>query len=663
MTKRFFAGLLASLLLLTSALRAHDPFAGIKAAGLFRGYRTVLQIDPVLFVPSLWIPPYLLPVALVNRRASVYGLNTGIATPMARKIYGLSCPLLFCKADTMKGISLSGKNTFNRCQGLSVAVWQTIDEINSPALTVALWQECHLENKGVQLGLVNTVSADSYHREAPFADLIPAGIYGKIAKDTLHYVQSSVVTIPGNTAQIGIFNSANDGLQIGILNRNPNSWLPYSPLLNFSRPRKSISQRMTVSGLDLATWTTFSYTISGLDSPSQSVSDVTYEAIPDRRFGDVAGTEHFSKHQLGQPQPIHLIQSITEYDQHGDMTRITRVSHHELKLFSNIIKRTSKADRDIVLDSYHKLIAWHDHPDKLRALLDDRSAFFWMRDYQQSMMAKIAAEGGNEPAYVTLAWQTLFSEFVYDCPDTFRNIHLLLNEQGITTPDMLAQHPELLDKLFNDPDDMSLANTTDAILDLFFVRCRFSPNQQDAFGRTPLMRLMQHAARRKHSPLDWQRVLERFNSYGVNWSLADAEGKRYLDYAVAMQVKDMDAVLPRLLNYNNTTLSAANTPGHRLLAYARNIDNIQSLVNQGLDLNAKDAQGRTLLHIRPVMVKELVGLGMDINAKDNEGNTPLVHLLKYVNATGTMLDNEGKSISPADAGNYIKVFTDLQSHP
>jgi len=345
------------------------------------------------------------------------------------------------------------------------------------------------------------------------------------------------------------------------------------------------------------------------------------------------------------------------------MTRITRVSHHELKLFSNIIKRTSKADRDIVLDSYHKLIAWHDHPDKLRALLDDRSAFFWMRDYQQSMMAKIAAEGGNEPAYVTLAWQTLFSEFVYDCPDTFRNIHLLLNEQGITTPDMLAQHPELLDKLFNDPDDMSLANTTDAILDLFFVRCRFSPNQQDAFGRTPLMRLMQHAARRKHSPLDWQRVLERFNSYGVNWSLADAEGKRYLDYAVAMQVKDMDAVLPRLLNYNNTTLSAANTPGHRLLAYARNIDNIQSLVNQGLDLNAKDAQGRTLLHIRPVMVKELVGLGMDINAKDNEGNTPLVHLLKYVNATGTMLDNQGKSISPADAGNYIKVFTDLQSHP
>ncbi len=557
MAKRFTAVLVAFVILLTSSLCAHNPFSGMESAGLFDSFRTVLQIDPVIILPILF-PPCLLPVALVNRHASVYGLNTGIATPMAGKIYGLSCPLLFCKAEAMSGISLTGVSIFDSCQGLSVAACQNIGKNIGPALTVAFWQECSLENKGMQLGLVNIVSGNpSYHGgKVPLGELPKNSIYGELREDSLHRVSSYVTNMPSNAVQIGIFNSANDGLQIGIINRNPYSWLPYSPLFNFSRPRQPTSHRMTVSGLDLATWTTFSYTIDGLHLPSQTVSEVTYETITYRPYSGQVATEHFRKHRLGRSQPIHLIRSIIEYDQHGKIIRDTSISHDELGLFGKIISLTGEADRDIVLDTYDKMIAWHDQPGKLRALLVDRSGFFERRKRDQSDMAAIVAKGGSEPAYVTLAWQKFFPKYENLASKTFRNFRLLLKEQGITRPNMLAQHPELIDQLFLNPDGLSLAEISDAELDLLFVYCCFSPNQQDGFKRTPLMRLMHCAGKRTHSPLDWQRVLARFNSYGVDWSQTDAEGKRYLDYAVALQVDDMDAVLELLHDYCKTTLPA-----------------------------------------------------------------------------------------------------------
>ena len=42
-----------------------------------------------------------------------------------------------------------------------------------------------------------------------------------------------------NILQIGAFNSANDGLQIGLLNYNPNALIPWMPLFNFSSVNKN----------------------------------------------------------------------------------------------------------------------------------------------------------------------------------------------------------------------------------------------------------------------------------------------------------------------------------------------------------------------------------------------------------------------------------------
>ena len=39
-----------------------------------------------------------------------------------------------------------------------------------------------------------------------------------------------------NYLQIGVFNSARNGLQIGLLNYNPKAFIPWMPLFNYSSP-------------------------------------------------------------------------------------------------------------------------------------------------------------------------------------------------------------------------------------------------------------------------------------------------------------------------------------------------------------------------------------------------------------------------------------------
>ena len=46
-----------------------------------------------------------------------------------------------------------------------------------------------------------------------------------------------------NFLQIGIINMADDGLQIGLLNHNPNALIPWMPLFNYSSGKKSLPPR------------------------------------------------------------------------------------------------------------------------------------------------------------------------------------------------------------------------------------------------------------------------------------------------------------------------------------------------------------------------------------------------------------------------------------
>ena len=130
---------------------------------------------------SLW------PVHLCNPRTEIYGilLSPGIFG-FADKVYGVSCGAIVMMAEN---------------NGLAANIYSF--GIKNNSLAVGLFNAWE-RNNGVSIGLANFIHDN---------------------KDG------------GNTIQIGVFNQANSGLQIGLLNYNPNALIPWMPLINWVIPR------------------------------------------------------------------------------------------------------------------------------------------------------------------------------------------------------------------------------------------------------------------------------------------------------------------------------------------------------------------------------------------------------------------------------------------
>ena len=127
------------------------------------------------------------PLHLCGNRTTICGLNLSPGlVGFSWKVYGISCGQ----------IVLLGENN-----GLAASIWSLGDKNNGLAVGgFNAWAK----NNGVSMGLANFV----YDKKS-----------GR------------------NTLQIGVFNQANSGLQIGLLNYNPNALIPWMPLVNLVIPR------------------------------------------------------------------------------------------------------------------------------------------------------------------------------------------------------------------------------------------------------------------------------------------------------------------------------------------------------------------------------------------------------------------------------------------
>ena len=168
--------LLAVLTLFSCNLFAHgEQFFG---TGIIRDAKwTPLQI-------SVW------PVHLCSPRTDVYGLavSPGLIG-FGNRVYGISGGLIFFQGANY-GVTTGILSCGVQNNALSLGVFNS-------------WKK----NNGVSIGVANFV-----HDQ---------GSDG----------------ISRNTLQIGVFNQANSGLQIGLLNYNPNALIPWMPLINFVIPR------------------------------------------------------------------------------------------------------------------------------------------------------------------------------------------------------------------------------------------------------------------------------------------------------------------------------------------------------------------------------------------------------------------------------------------
>ena len=165
--------LMAVLTLFSCNLFAHGE--QFFGTGIIRDAKwTPLQI-------SVW------PVHLCSPRTDVYGLavSPGLIG-LAGKVYGISGGIIFFQGENYgvtTGICASGMKN----NALSIGVFNS-------------WRK----NNGISIGLANFIENKKEGR---------------------------------NTLQIGVFNQAHSGLQIRLLNYNPNAAIPWMPVINFVIPR------------------------------------------------------------------------------------------------------------------------------------------------------------------------------------------------------------------------------------------------------------------------------------------------------------------------------------------------------------------------------------------------------------------------------------------
>lgn len=146
---------------------------------------------------------------------NVYGANLGIATLLTGECYGIAINV-FSVLKENNGISLGIGNVGIKNNGIFTGIFTSgQDNVGISLGIINLWEN----NAGVLVGVFN---------------------YKIEHEETSHGVAIGVINISKkNTFQLGIYNQAEGGLQIGLLNHNPNALIPWMPFFNWSSPDTS----------------------------------------------------------------------------------------------------------------------------------------------------------------------------------------------------------------------------------------------------------------------------------------------------------------------------------------------------------------------------------------------------------------------------------------
>ena len=143
----------------------------------------------------------------------VYGINLGIATLLTGKCYGASINV-FSLLNENNGLSLGLLNMGNN-NGITLGLCNLVIDNNGISLGVINLLE---NNAGISMGFINRMIAGG----------------GKSSGTSIGVANIS----KNNIFQFGIYNQSESGLQIGLLNYNPNALIPWLPLFNFSFEKK-----------------------------------------------------------------------------------------------------------------------------------------------------------------------------------------------------------------------------------------------------------------------------------------------------------------------------------------------------------------------------------------------------------------------------------------
>ena len=148
-------------------------------------------------------------------RKNMYGVNLGIATLL--KCYGVSINIISVLENN--GLSL-GLLSLYKNNGMAWGVCNLIADNNGISLGGINLLE---NNAGVSIGIVNMMIAGG-------------GKSNGVSIGVANISQNNIL-------QLGIYNQAESGLQIGLLNHNPNAAIPWLPFFNYSSDTEDKKQK------------------------------------------------------------------------------------------------------------------------------------------------------------------------------------------------------------------------------------------------------------------------------------------------------------------------------------------------------------------------------------------------------------------------------------
>ncbi len=172
---------------------------------------------------------------------NVYGANLGTATLLTGEYYGIAINV-FSVLKENHGISLGVGTVGVNNNGVLAGIFASgQDNVGISLGIINLWGN----NAGVLVGVFNYKIE---HEETSHGVAIGVINISKCMREEqvflAHGVAIGVINISKkNTFQVGIYNQAESGLQIGLLNHNPNAAIPWLPFFNYSSDTEDKKQK------------------------------------------------------------------------------------------------------------------------------------------------------------------------------------------------------------------------------------------------------------------------------------------------------------------------------------------------------------------------------------------------------------------------------------